>query len=81
MLSSLCYKGASAHHGDSKLRVLDAKLSSHNDRSKGEGASHVDGTVVEGHGCGLALGEELRNEAEADRVLGGLGCCKAHSGC
>ena len=60
--------------------VLDAQLGSHNDSSKGQSPAHVDGTVVESHGCGFALGEELGNQAEADRVLGGLCCCKAHPG-
>ena len=61
--------------------MLHAQLASNDDCSKGQGAAHVDGTVVEGHGCGLALGEELRDEAEAHRILSGLRCCKAYSGC
>lgn len=60
--------------------MLDPQLSSHNDSSEGQGPAHVDGTVVEGHGGGLALGEQLGNEAEAHRVLSGLRCCKANSG-
>lgn len=72
---------ASAHHGDAKVSMFDAQLARHDDGGKGESAAHVDGAVVEGHGCGLALGEELGDEAKADRVLGGLRCCKAHSGC
>lgn len=69
-----------AHHGDSNISMFDAQLGSHNDGSKGEGTAHVDGAVVEGHGRGLALGEQLGDEAEADRVLGGLRRCKPHSG-
>ena len=61
--------------------MLDAQLARHYDSSKGEGSAHVDGAVVEGHGRGLALGEELGDEAEADWVLGGLRRCKAHPCC
>lgn len=61
--------------------MFNAQLASHNDSSKGQSPAHVDGAVVEGHGRGLALGEELGDEAEADWVLGGLCCCKAHSSC
>lgn len=60
--------------------MLDAQLGGDNDGSKGEGTAHVDGAVVEGHGGGPALGEQLRNEAEADRVLSRLSCCKTYSG-
>ena len=60
--------------------MFDAQLTRHNDSGKGEGSAHVDGAVVEGHGCGPALGEQLRDEAEADRVLCGLCCCKTHPG-
>ena len=68
------------HHGDSKLGVLDAKLTSHNDGSKGQRPAHVDGAVVEGHGSGLALGKQLGNETEADWVLSGLCSCETHPG-
>ena len=60
--------------------MFDAQLTSHNDSSKGEGAPHVDGAVVEGHGCGLALGEQLRDETETDRILCGLCSGKADPG-
>ena len=60
--------------------MFDAQLTSHDDSSKGESAPHVDGAVVEGHGCGLALGEQLRDETETDRILCGLCSGKADPG-
>lgn len=60
--------------------MLDAQLAGHNDSSKGEGTAHVDGTVVKGHGSGLALGEQLRYEAEAHWVLCGLSSRKPNPG-
>ena len=69
------------HHSDSQVGMFDAQVTSHNDSSKGQGSAHVDCAVVEGHGCGLALGEQLGDETEAYRVLCGLGCRKANPGC
>lgn len=60
--------------------MFDAQLASHNDSSKGEGTAHVDGAVVEGHGSGLALGEQLRYEAEAHGILCGLSSRKPNPG-
>ena len=55
-------------------------LTRYDHESKGQSAPQVDGAVVESHGCGAVPGEELGDEAEADRVLGGLSSCKAHAG-
>lgn len=69
-----------AHHGDSQVGMFDTQLACHNYSSKGEGTTHVDGAVVEGHGCGLVLGEEVRDEAEAHRILCRLSGCETNPG-
>ena len=60
-------------------RVRDAQLAGDDDSRKGERAAHVDGAVVGGHGEGALLGEELRDEGEADGVLGRLRRRKANA--
>ncbi len=50
--------------------LRDAKLAGNNNCGKRESAAHVDGAVICRHGKGALPGKELRDEREADGVLG-----------
>ena len=67
------------YHGDADVAGGDAELAGQDDGGEGEGAAHVYGGVVAGHGEGAVAGEEFWNEAEADGVLRGLGHGKANA--
>jgi len=67
--AATCAGARMAHHGDADVAGGDAELIGQDHRREAERAAHVDGRVVRRHGGAALAREQLRDEAEADRVL------------